>query len=69
VTFDADGEVTGHRRQRGDDGVGQRLPGKDRHDADDAVIDNQRVAVAELRLFRVMSTRDRAAEYESRRAK
>ena len=44
VAFDAERNVIGHRRQRRDDGVGQRMPGKERHDADDTAIHNQRVA-------------------------
>ena len=44
VAFDAERDVVGHRRQRRDDGVGQRMPGKERHDADDAAVHNQRVA-------------------------
>ena len=44
VAFDAERNVIGHRSQRRDDGVGERMPGKERHDADDAAIHNQRVA-------------------------
>ena len=44
MAFDAERDVIGHRRERRDDGVRQRMPGEERHDADDTVIHDQRVA-------------------------
>jgi len=44
VTFDAERNVIGHRRHRGHGSVGQRVPGKERHDAHDTAIQDQGVA-------------------------
>jgi hypothetical protein len=44
VSFDADRNVSARRRDRPDDGVGQRMSGEDPHDADNPVLHHQRVA-------------------------